>query len=718
MKNVFKIYKRDIKKIVTNWVALVVVIGLIILPSLYAWFNIKSSWDPYGNTKGIKVAVVNEDKGASYNGKDINIGDSLVTELKKNDQIGWNFVDKEKADNGVKMGDYFASIVIPDNFSTDLISITSKEIKKTKLIYTVNESTNAIAPKITDKGVQSLKQQIDDTVSDTVNSTVLKVLNEVGLEYIGSRDKVRKVVDLIYKINDNMPEINKLVNKAYDGTITIDEMLNKMNNILPKVDDALNKTNTALDKSKDFIGKSKEGFNKVAPIVKDDLIFSRDLLNGSTELLNNVTEKYDKEALLKALQSVNNKLIAADNSLKSTINVLESINKISNKEKLTEIINRLKKIENKIADLISNINKDIDLVNNNVVLQPDTIQKIINKINDISSNIGGIIGDYDSKIVPAINSALDKLDGFSSDINSIIKDAQGVMPNVKDVLSLLSKGTKLTNEELIKVKKNMPEIEKAFSKMTKELKKLDNKNNIDEVLKIITGNWKEQSSFLTSPVDVQTNKLFPVPNYGSAMSPFYTVLSLWVGGLILVSLLTVNAKNFEGEEELTSREIFFGKYLLFITIGVLQGAVVTLGDIFILKTYVLHPVLFVLFGMFTSLIFITIIYSTVSVFGNIGKAICIVFLVLQVAASGGTFPVEVMSNFFRGINPALPFKYAIDAMRGFVGGIVPELISRDIKILIVAAIIFLLIGIFFKKIINKSSEKFIKKLRSSDIVEH
>ena len=122
--------------------------------------------------------------------------------------------------------------------------------------------------------------------------------------------------------------------------------------------------------------------------------------------------------------------------------------------------------------------------------------------------------------------------------------------------------------------------------------------------------------------------------------------------------------------------------------------------------------------MFTSLIFITIIYSTVSVFGNIGKAICIVFLVLQVAASGGTFPVEVMSNFFRGINPALPFKYAIDAMRGFVGGIVPELISRDIKVLIVAAIIFLLIGIFFKKIINKSSEKFIKKLRSSDIVEH
>ncbi|MGL4572372.1 MAG: YhgE/Pip family protein [Clostridium sp.] len=718
MKNIFKIYKRDIKKIVTNWVALVVVIGLIILPSLYAWFNIKSSWDPYGNTKGIKVAVVNEDKGASYGGKDLNVGDELITELSENDNIGWNFVDKEKADKGVRMGDYFASIVIPENFSDDLISVTSKNIKKPKLIYTVNESSNAIAPKITDKGVQTLKQQIDDTVADTVNSTVLKVLNGVGLEYEGSRDKVRKVVDLIYKIDDKMPEINKLIDEAYNGTITVDEMIVKINKIIPKVEDALNKTNTALDKSKDFINKSQKGFNDIAPIVKEDLIFGRDLLNGSTELLNNVSKKYDKEALLKVLNGVNNKLTSVDNTINTVIDVLDSINNISSKDKLTQIIDRLKKIESKTSNLINDINKDIDLVNNNVVLQPETIQKIINRINDISSDLGGVIGDYDSLIVPGINEALDKLNLFSGDITSIIKDAQGVMPNIKDTLALLSKGTKLTNEELLKVKKNMPDIQKSFDKMTKDLKKLDDKKNIDEVLKIITGDWKEQSSFLTSPVDVQTNRLFPVPNYGSAMSPFYTVLSLWVGGLILVSILTVNAKKFDDGEEFKSTEVFFGKYLLFVTIGILQGAVVTLGDIFLLKTYVMHPALFVLFGMFTSLMFITIIYSTVSVFGNVGKAICIVFLVLQVAASGGTFPVEVMSNFFRGINPGLPFKYAIDAMRGFVGGIVPELIARDIKVLVAIALGFMIIGIFLKKPINKGSEKFIKKLKSSDIVEH
>ncbi len=718
MKNIFKIFTRDIKKIVTNWVAVVVVCGLIVLPSLYAWFNIKSSWDPYGSTSGIKVAIVNEDIGAKFSDKEVNVGKQVVEELSKNHDIGWQFVNREKADRGVRLGDYFASIVIPNNFSKDLISPASDKIVKPKLIYTVNESSNAIAPKITDKGVQSLKAQVDDTVSETVNGAIFKALNNVGIEYESSRDKIREAVDLIYKINNNMPKIEELINKAYDGTITIDQMLAKIDKIMPKVDNTLKDAEDALNKGKSFIGKSKESFNSLSPIIKEDLIFGRDLLNGASEILGNVSESYDKETLLKVLSNVNNKLTTVDKTLNSVIDMLESINKVGNKESITNIITRLKTIEGKLSNLISEINKDIDLVNNNVILQPETIKKLNNKLDEISSSLGNIIGRYDSTIVPGINGALDKLNGMSKDALGLIDSTQKVIPDVKNVLSLLSKGTKLTNKELAKVKKEFPEFKKTFNKMVADIKKVDKKADIDEILKIITGDWKEKTSFLVSPVEIQTNRLFPVPNYGSAMSPFYTTLALWVGGLILVSILTVGVKPFEDGTVPTPREIYFGKYLTFITIGILQGAVVTLGDIFILKTYVMHPTLFVLLGMFISVIFITIIYSTVSVFGNIGKAICIIFLVLQVAASGGTFPVEVMSGFFKGINPFLPFKYAIEGMRGLVGGIVPELMQRDIIMLVSVAIIFMLIGIFFKKTMNKRSENFVKKLRESDIVEH
>lgn len=718
MKNIFRIFTRDIKKIVTNWVAVIVVCGLIVLPSLYAWFNIKSSWDPYGSTSGIKIAIVNEDAGAEFNDKEVNVGKQVIEELSKNHDIGWQFVNKEKAEKGVRMGDYFASIIIPNNFSKDLISPTSDKIVKPKLIYTVNESSNAIAPKITDKGVQALKAQVDDKVSETVNGAIFKALNDAGIEYESSRDKIREAVDLIYKINDNMPKIEDLINKAYDGTITIDQMLVKINKIMPQVDNTLKNAEDALNKGKSFIGKSKESFNSLSPIIKEDLIFGKDLLNGASEILGNVSENYDKETLLKVLTNANNKLTTVDNTLNSVIDILESINKVGNKESITKIITRLKTIEGKLSNLISEINKDIDLVNNNVILQPETIKKLNNKVDEISSSLGDIIGKYDSTIVPGINGALDKLNGMSKDALGLIDSTQKVIPDVKNVLSLLSKGTKLTNQELAKVKKEFPEFRKTFNKMAADIKKVDKKADIDEILKIITGDWKEKTSFLVSPVEIQTNRLFPVPNYGSAMSPFYTTLALWVGGLILVSILTVSVKPFEDGTVPTPREVYFGKYLTFLTIGILQGAVVTLGDIFILKTYVMHPILFVLLGMFVSIIFITIIYSTVSVFGNVGKAICIIFLVLQVAASGGTFPVEVMSGFFKGINPFLPFKYAIEAMRGVVGGIVPELIKRDMIMLVSVAIIFMLIGIFFKKVMNKRSENFVKKLRESDIVEH
>ncbi len=718
MKNILKIFKRDIKNIFTNWVAIVVLCGLIILPSLYAWFNIKSSWDPYGSTSGIRVAVVNEDKGTEIEGKKINIGEKVVDELSKNNNIGWKFVSKEKAEKGVRVGNYFASIVIPEDFSKDLVSPTSKNIVKPKLIYTVNEIANAIAPKITSKGVEALKAQVDRNVSETVDGAIFKVLNQVGIEYESSRDKIRETVNLIYKVNDNLPKINDLINKAYDGTITIDTMINKMNKIIPNLETTLKDVNSSLDKGKEFINKSKDSLNSLAPIIKEDLIFSKDLINSSSEILGNVSEKYDKEALLKVLNSLNDKLKVVDNTLKSVVDLLESVNKGLSSDKLTNIINKLNNIEQRTLSIINDVTKNIELVNNNVFIQHDAINKIKNKLDLLQGDLNKIIENYDSTIVPSINESLNKLNKIAKESMELIKGTQDVIPDVKNVLGLLSKGTKLTNEELSKVKEKFPEFKKSFNKITNDIKKVDKKEDINRILDIITGDWKEKTKFLVSPVEIETNKLFPVPNYGSAMSPFYTTLSLWVGGLILVSILTVSTKSFEDGTKAKPIEVYFGKYILFAIIGILQGAVVTLGDIFILGTYVIHPVSFVLFGMFTSLIFITIIYSTVSVFGNIGKAICIIFLVLQVAASGGTFPVEVMSGFFQGINPYLPFRYAIEAMRGFVGGIVPELIQKDLIILIISALIFVVIAILLKKPMNKSSEKFVNKLKESDIVEH
>ncbi|WP_297629597.1 YhgE/Pip domain-containing protein [uncultured Clostridium sp.] len=716
MKNILKIFKKDIVKVCTNWVALVVVIGLIILPSLYAWFNIKSSWDPYGNTKGIKIAIVNEDKGAEYNNKEINVGNELVDELKKNDSLGWQFVNANEAKVKVERGEVFASIVIPDNFSKDAISLTTKNIQKPELIYTVNEGANAIAPKITDKGVETLKQNVDSNLVKTVNGIIFKIFNQIGIEYENERPKIKEGVNVLYDLNNNSDKIGNLINEAYNGTITINEMVDKINAIVPSFEKTINSADSILNSGEQFLNSSKDAINKVAPMIKDDLALSKKLIDSTLSIMDSINDNLDKEATIESLTKIKDKLQAAQGINNSIIKMLSAINKDGN---LDNVIGKFNNVNEKINIAVSAINKNIDILNGNGKISAEDIQALKTKLQNISGALGEILNNYDSQIMPGINKSIDSLITFANNGEETLQKTKDALPKIKEGLGVFKKGATISNEKLKTLKDNYPEIQKTLANLVGKIKQIDNGDNVDKILDLLTNDWQGESDFLGNPVTIHENRLYQVPNYGSAMSPFYTTLALWVGGLILVSILTVSTRGIDMEKEnIKPYQVFFGKYLTFLSIGILQGFVVTMGDIFILKTYVLNKVGFVLLGMFISIIFISIIYSTVSALGNIGKAVCIIFLVLQVAASGGTFPVEVMSGFFKAINPMLPFKYAIDGMRYLVAGGVNDLFITDIRNLIFVGIGFLIVGVLVKKPLNKASAGFIKKLDESEIVGH
>ena len=180
MKTVFRIFLRDLKRLSRNRAAALVMVGVCLLPSLYAWFNIAANMDPYGNTAGIKVAIANCDRGASSDMISLNAGDTIVQSLKKNDQLGWVFVDEKKAKEGVRSGKYYAAIVIPDDFSNSLLSVLSGEIKDPKLDYYINEKKNAIAPKITDTGATTIQQEINDTFSAVASEAISKLIQKAA----------------------------------------------------------------------------------------------------------------------------------------------------------------------------------------------------------------------------------------------------------------------------------------------------------------------------------------------------------------------------------------------------------------------------------------------------------------------------------------------------------------------------------------------------------
>ena len=250
MKNIFRIYKRDMIKICTNWVAILMIIVLIIIPSLYSLINIDASWDPYSNTNGIKIVVINEDKGTVFKEQDINLGNELVEKLKDNDKLGWVFLDdKETAKQDLLLEKYYATIEIPEDFSKNATTFVEKNIVKPKLIYTVNEKKNAVAPKMTDSGVKTVKNQLDENIIKTVSGVLFRVFNEKGVDIQDNRAKLRKIVDNIYELDENMPELEALLDGAIHGTEDLSKVLDKTNDMLPTVSDTLDSTDDFLNNS-------------------------------------------------------------------------------------------------------------------------------------------------------------------------------------------------------------------------------------------------------------------------------------------------------------------------------------------------------------------------------------------------------------------------------------------------------------------------------------
>lgn len=717
MENIVKIFARDIKSIIKNWVALIIILGLMILPSLYAWFNIRASWDPYGNTGGIKVAIVNNDKGGNLQDKFISVGDELVTKLKENTSLGWEFVSEEEGNNGVHKGKYYATIIIPEEFTSETLSIINNNIKRPTLIYRVNEKSNAIAPKITDKGITTIKSQVDSNIIETVDGLIFMVFNEMGVSIEGSKDKILKLINGVIDLNNKVPEIENIINEIYNGSSSAENLISKAKENLPLLQDTLNSSNSLLVDTKNALEKSKGALGDVAPVIKSDLeVINRELSNLEGLINTVININIDKNSILNGLDNISIKLGDINSKINGIIKSLEPLSKFNNN--LKEIINELNAVSTKLNSAIDIISKISDTINNASPVDKSKLQEIKSLIEANRNIIANILNNYDSLYIPAINKAIDQLTNISDNSITLLNEAKSAIPDIESLLNSLDNALKLGKGDIEKLNNEMPKIKVSLSNISSKLSSINKDEAIDKLLSLLKNDWEAVSNFLGSPVEIKEEVLFPIPNYGSAMSPFYSTLALWVGALILVSLLTTEPHGFKEEITFKPYEKYFGKFLTFGFIGICQTLILTLGDIFLLKCYVLNKGLFIGVSLLSSIIFILIVYTLVSIFGNVGKAISVILLVIQVAGAGGTFPVEVMPSFFKKVNPLLPFTYSISAMREAVAGIVKSNLTRDIIMLLCYGVIFVLIGLFLKGPINKASKKFIKKLNESGLIGH
>ena len=715
MKNIFKIYKNDLKDIFTNKVLLVIIIGLCILPSLYAWFNIKASWDPYGNTGNISVAVINEDSGAEIMNKKVNMGDELVKELKTNKDLGWKFVDRKKALEGVNSGKYYAYIEIPSNFSENLTSLVSKDIKKGTIIYTVNEKINAIAPKITSKGATTIQNEVNQTVVKTVSEVVLKAFKEAGIEIEKQLPKLSTLENNLVEVQGKFKDIDKVVDTAVDATDKVSDIIKDIQNDMPLIKDTITNSKNLSSDIKSFLNDSKTGLSQLSPILKNDLGLISEISSNAKNAVSDLIDAINKgsESAPQLIDNLSTKLSDLASSTNTLTKFLEKLNKLVPGNQLKSVIDSLNSISAKLDTAVSSLQTIKNQVANGEKPPLTNLNNLLKVIGDVNTITSSILNNFDSKIQGPISNIIEDSFKVADNIIAVLDSAEKKLPAVEDILNTTLSFSGSAEKGASFIKEKLPYAKSVVDTLVDSMKKINNSNEVNELISLLKSDVLKRSDFLKQPVDLVENRLYPIKNYGSAMAPFYTVLSLWVGILLLMSLLSTNVHG-----DYKPNEVYFGRGLTFLTLTIIQALIVSLGDIYFLKVQAVNIPLFILISVFTSIVFTAIVYSLVSIFGNVGKAIGVVLLVIQVAGSGGTFPIQVTPQFFQNVYPLLPFKYAISAKREADGGISMPNLTKDISTLAIYIVVFVIFTVFFKKPINKVTEKNQDRFNETDLTDH
>ena len=692
MKQIIEIFKSDIKEIFRKVNTWIIIIGLIFLPSMYAWPNILSSWDPYSHTNNIKVAVISEDEGATVEGKNVNLGESLITNLKGNKNLDWQFVSsKQQAENGVKIGDFYASIVIPKSFSSDITSITRGELKKATIEYTVNEKINAISPKITNSGASALANTIGKNFVEVANGVIFEKLHEAGAKFEENLPAIEQVKEKINHLNDNFTNyensLNELIGKVDRGY----NVLNTIQGTLPEIDRAAtnsimlaNKTNVTIKNVENF---NVIMLNNINTQLDKVIEISGEVVKVAELIQKKPTNPEEAKARMKSLDS---RLEAAEKRLDIAKDIFEFLNSLSDQNLFQKQLTKINTMESDITKLRS-LNKKIysnidnyDAISTKVKADFLTISKRVN------NNSIDFKNKLNTEVAPLIKRVLTNADTKIRNVSSVISRAQAQIPTINAKISEAEVKIQTVQGKLLKLQGEMPEIKEKVQKLTGIVNKADGEIDTNALFNLLKVDYKQQAEFFANPVQLKENQLYHIKNYGSAMTPFYTVLSIWVGALLMSSLLTTKVE--DEENKYKPYQKYFGRGLLFMIISLLQTLIITLGDMYLLGTQANSPYRFVIYALLISLLFSAIIYTTVCLLGNVGKAVCIVLLVLQIGSSGGTFPIQMTSSFFQALYPKVPFTYSISLLREAVGGVYIPAVNRDMKILLTYLVITLVGG--------------------------
>ena len=652
--NVIRIVRSDFKRLFANAMSVIIVIGLVVMPSIFAWYNVIACWNVFDNTGNLTVAVANVDDGYESDlvPLRVNIGERVVSALRANDQIDWTFTTEEDAVDGARSGRYYAAVVIPAGFSKDMLTFYSEDVQHARIVYYANEKKSAIAPKITDQGADSVSYQVNEVFAQTLSEVALGIAESMSA-YADEADVGGRIAGVSGKVRDmgaqaeRMASVLELYSSLAGAAQTLASDSGKLvvaaQNGVDGLDAASSQGSTS---ASDLVTAVKGSVDDLAGAL-DGAAARFDEVSASAGALFDAasTGAAQGAAGLRGQAEAVDAQIARYRSAIEQLEELRGSLPSDAQQALDAVIARMSAVVSLMEGMRDNLGaaaERLEAGNADVEAQRAEVERLAAEARQASDDLAA---SFDSGLKPGLQQLADSAGVLAANMGDGL---DGLRSSGADLSASAGSAADVLGDARAKV-------DEAAQKLRETARELDTlADGVDEALvagdadalrAVLGADAQLLSKALAAPVGIEREAVFPAENFGSAMAPLYTTLALFIGSLLILVVVkpTVSDRTREQLSDPQPRQLFMGRFGVLAFLSLAQTTVMGLGNLLFLQVQVAEPALFMLCFWIAGLVFTFLIYALVAAFANLGKAVAVLLLIIQVTGCGGSFPLQPCS---------------------------------------------------------------------------
>jgi len=726
MRNIWRLFVGDLRRLGRNVVTGIIVIGLVFTPSIFSWYNILACWDVFDNTGSLTVAVANADEGYQSDLIPLktNIGEQVVSALRANDQLNWKITTEEDAIDGAKSGKYYAAVVIPESFSRDMMTFYSDEVEHAQIVYYTNEKKSAVAPKVTGQGADQVSYQVNEVFSETLSELALG-LSSALYNYADNSDVDGRIGVLANHVNTMSTQMAqassvlttyaqlmdsaqglvdgsaKLLGQAQDAAGDVENAASESGQSVSDITDAMS---TSADELSAALSKSSAGYANLSSTIDSAFASSKTLAGDTSTVLRDNADAIDAQA-------------TKYEQISAALQNLESQVTEEQKPAIENMVTQLDaaiEMQKKLSDSLKTAADDIDTGSADA---DQDLAKVKELAAQAEASVNGITTDYENDVKPILAQLEDQVSSVAASLHTSADELDSAANDLKGTAGSVSEQLGDAKQKLLSAADDLTASAGKLSALSQAISQALSTGDSEALRNLLSSDPETLATALAAPVQLERHAVFPADNFGSQMAPLYTTLALWIGSLLLVVAIKVNVSEEEkkGLSNPKPRQLFLGRFGVFAVMSLAQSTVMALGNMFFLGVQVNEPVLYLLCFWISGLVFTFFIYALVVSFANLGKAIAVFLLIVQVTGGGGSFPLQMLPGFVQQLSPYLPATHVINAMRAAMMGVYMNDFWIEIGYLLIFLIPAALLGLALRKPLVSFLNWYVEKVEASKL---